>query len=102
MPRSFKSFAIRDIPSPSRWALFFDGLSVFAGGVHAQDGKASQVDRAGQQLEVLGHTHQPAHAGPSAAVAAAQQMGEFSFDLWAGGAVVGPPGGIALAGAGGG
>jgi hypothetical protein len=38
----------------------------------------------------------------AAAVGAAQQVGELAFDLRPGGAVVGLPGGVALAGAGGG
>ena len=73
-----------------------------AGGAQPEGGEAGQVDRGGQQLEVLGHPHQPPHAGAPAAVAAAQQVGELALDLGPGGPVVGQPGGIALAGTGGG
>jgi hypothetical protein len=40
-------------------------------GAQPEGGEAGQVDRSSQQLEVLGHAHQP--PGPSSAVAAAQQ-----------------------------
>jgi hypothetical protein len=77
-------------------------LPAAAGGAQPEGGQAGQVDRGGQQLEVLSHTHQPTDSSAAAAVAAAQQVGEFAFDLGSGGAVVGQPGGAALAGAGGG
>jgi hypothetical protein len=70
--------------------------------VQPEGGQASQVDRGGQQLEVQGHPDQPSDAGAAAAVAAAQQVGELALDLGPGGPVVGQPGGVALAGPGGG
>jgi hypothetical protein len=50
----------------------------------------------------LGHADQAADAGAPAAVAAAEEVGELALDLGPGGAVVGQPGGVVLAGAGGG
>ena len=47
----------------------------------AEGGEAGQVDRGGQQLEVLGDPDQAAHPGAPAAVAAAQQVGELALDL---------------------
>jgi len=44
-------------------------------------GEPGRVDRSGQELEVLGHAHQPSDPGAAAAVAAAQQVGELAFDL---------------------
>ena len=70
-------------------------------GVQPEGGEAGQVDRGGEQLEVLGDSDQAAHAGASAAVAATQQMGEFAFHLGPGRPIVGQPRGITLAGAGG-
>jgi hypothetical protein len=68
----------------------------------AEGGEAGQIDRSGQQLPVLGHAHQSAYASASAAVAAAQQVGELALHLGPGRPVVGPPGRVALAGPGGG
>ena len=66
---------------------------------HAQPG---EVDRGSQQAEVRGNLGPAAHTGTAAAVAAAHEMAKFSFDLGTGGAVVGQPGGLGLAGPGGG
>src|SRR5215216_5392624 len=103
----------------AKWLLFSDGLDLLCGlsaaglgrlaarsgrlqppsagcGAQPEGGEAGQVDRSSQQLEVLAHADQPAHASAAAAVAAAQQVGELALDLGAGCSVVGPPGGIAL------
>src|SRR5918994_601566 len=77
-------------------------LPAGAGVAQAEGGEAGQVDRGGQQLEVLGDPDQAAHPGAPAAVTAAQQVGELALDLGPGGPVVGQPGGVAFAGAGGG
>jgi hypothetical protein len=61
---------VRRVGAASRW-----------GGAQPEAGQAGQVDRGGQELEVLGHAHQPPHAGMPAAVAAAQQVGELALDL---------------------
>ena len=71
-------------------------------GTQPEGGEAGQVNRGGQQLEVLAHPYQPAHAGAPTAVAAAEQVGQLALDLGPGGAIVGQPGGVTLAGAGGG
>jgi hypothetical protein len=49
--------------------------------VHAEHGEAGQVDRGGQQPEILGDADQAAHAGAPATMAAAQQMRQFALDL---------------------
>src|SRR5574341_2498368 len=99
---------------PVVWPVVWAGIAVGAAGrscrrpapsrgpaqpEHAEPGK---VDRGSQQAEVRGHLGPAPHPGAAAAVAAAHQMAEFAFDLGAGGRVVGAPGRIGLAGAGGG
>jgi RNA polymerase sigma factor (sigma-70 family) len=109
----------------SRWALFSDGLGVFCGlsaaserpkrvparsgrldlpavggRVQPEGGEAGQVDRGGQQPEVLGHAYQPPDSSTPAAVAAAQQVGELAFHPRPGRPVVSQPAGITLASAG--
>src|SRR5512132_4707555 len=64
---------------------------------HAQPG---QVDRGGQQVEVGGDLGKAADPYPAAAVAAADQMGQFPLDLGSGRAVVGGTIRVGLAGAG--
>src|SRR5512132_91849 len=73
-----------------------------AAGVPAQVeyGQAGEVDRGGQQLEVLADPDQATHAGTAAAVATTQQVGQLALHLGAGGPVVGQPVRGALAGAG--
>src|SRR5512132_1374735 len=75
-------------------------LPAGAGVAHAEGGQAGQVDRGGQQPEVLGNPDQATDAGAPAAVAAAEQVRQLAFDLGSGGPVVGQPGGVALAGPG--
>ena len=70
--------AVRRAGAASRW-----------GGAQPQSGQAGQVDRGGQQLEVLGHADQSPYAGAAAAVAAAQQVRELALDLGPGRPVVG-------------
>jgi hypothetical protein len=45
----------------------------------AEGGGPGRVDRGGQQLDVLSDTEQAAHAGSSATMPAAQQVGELAF-----------------------
>jgi hypothetical protein len=84
------------------WSPPLGGLELPAGAARAQPegGQASQVDRGGQQLKVLGHAHQSPHAGTAATVAAAQQVRQLALDLGPGGPIVGQPGGITLTGTG--
>src|SRR5258707_1043740 len=67
-----------------------------------EDGKPGEVDRGGQEREVCGDPGVAADAGAAAAVAAAHQVADLPLDLRPGGPVVGLPGRVGLAGAGGG
>src|SRR3954470_832943 len=77
-----------------------DGPAAVWGVGEAECGESGEVDRGGEEVEVGGDAEPAAHAGASAAVAAAHEVGDFTFDFGSGGAVVGLPGGIGLAGAG--
>src|SRR4029450_4186964 len=89
---------------PGRWSPPSGGLDLptGVGGSQPEAGQPRQVDRGGQQLEVLGHAHQSSHAGTATPVAAAQQVRQLALDLGPGGPIVGQPDGITLAGTGGG
>ena len=63
-----------------------------------ENGEAGEVGGCGEQVEVGVDFEGAAYSCSSSAVAAAHQMGKLSFDLWACGPVVGPPGGVLLAG----
>src|SRR4030095_4310266 len=81
-----------------RWAGW--GPPAAAGGAQPEGGQAGQVDRGGQQSEVLGDPDPATHAGAAAAVGSSGEEGQLALDLGSGGPVVGQPGGVALAGTG--
>src|SRR5215211_7172334 len=89
---------------PGSWSPRSGGLDLpaGAGGAQPEAGEPGQVDRSGQQPEVLSDTHQPPYAGAPATVAAAQQVGQLALDLGPGGPIVGLPHRVTLAGPGGG
>ena len=70
------------------------------GSAHPEHGQAGEVDRGGEEREVGVDLVGAADAGAASAVSAAHQVADLAFDLGAGGAVVGVPGGVGLAGAG--
>src|SRR5215216_3088211 len=70
------------------------------GPVQAEHAQPGQVDRGGQQAEIGGDPGQATHPHTTAAVAAADQVGQLSLHLGSGRAVVGGAHRVGLAGAG--
>jgi hypothetical protein len=67
-----------------------------SGSPHSEHRQARDVHRTGQEPEVGLDAVGAADPGPPPAMAAAHQVPEFAFGLWAGGPVVGDPGRVGL------